>query len=475
MSVLADQLAMLRQAAPVEVSGKVAEVRGLAIRVNDLPAPVGALVHVHTGGPRGTVAPGEVVGFDEAQTIVMPFGRTEGVSRGNRVTAVDHAQLVRVGPSLLGRVMNAMGEPIDGKGDLNASGARPLHPEPLDALDRPLIDEPLAVGVRAIDSMMSIGRGQRIGVFAQPGLGKSTLLGMMARRTTADVSVVALVGERGREVRDFVVNHLGDEGLSRAVVVAATGDEPPLMRIRAAHAATAVAEHFRDQGLDVLLIMDSVTRLCQAQRQVGLSAGEPPATRGYPPSVFSMLPMLLERSGRTASGSITGFYAVLVEGDEETDPIADSARGVLDGHIQLSRTLANKGHWPAIDVLSSISRVADDVTSDAHRAARAAVIEVCAAYREVEDLVNIGAYAMGSNPQFDLAIAVKPVLDEFFRQGRGKTRTAGASGSGGEGDPFELTSRQLIALAGRIADARKQIASASRDGRSTGRASGPGE
>ncbi|NJL32151.1 MAG: FliI/YscN family ATPase, partial [Phycisphaerales bacterium] len=320
---------------------------------------------------------------------------------------------------------------------------------PVDPLQRPLIKEPLATGVRAIDTLLSVGRGQRLGLFAGPGIGKSTLLAMMARHTAADVSVITLVGERGREVRDFIDNHLGEEGLKRSVVVCATGDEPALMRIRAAMVGSAVAEFFRDQGMDVLLIMDSVTRFCQAQRQVGLAAGEPPATKGYPPSVFAMLPVLLERSGRTERGSITGFYSVLVEGDDMTEPIADAARGILDGHVVLSRRIANRGHWPAIDVLESISRCADDVTDKPQQLARRDVLRLVGAYREVEDLLNIGAYAAGSNPDFDLAIACKPVIDQLLQQGRHEVS--------GRAD-FLLHKKMLLAMSQQITGAKQQLA-----------------
>jgi len=348
-----------------------------------------------------------------------------------------YSQTVAVGESLLGRVLDGQGEPLDGRGPLEDTTRRSLSPAVIDPLSRPPIQEPLATGVRAIDALISLGRGQRVGVFAPPGLGKSTLLGMMARHTAADVSVVALVGERGREVRDFIDNNLGEEGLARSVVVCATGDEPALVRIRAALAATAIAEYFRDQGRDVLLLMDSVTRFCQAQRQVGLAAGEPPATKGYPPSVFAALPLLLERSGRTEKGSITGLYAVLVEGDDLAEPIADAARGVLDGHIQLSRSLASRGHWPAIDVVNSISRLAHDVTDGDQQAAQRQVLRLLSDYGQVEDLVNIGAYAGGSNADFDLAIACKSTIDQFLEQGRSEVK--------GRAE-FEKTRGQLLAL-----------------------------
>jgi flagellum-specific ATP synthase len=453
MSVLTEQIGMLEHAAPLELRGTVAEVRGLALRVADLPVPIGSMVRILAGQsrhPSATRPPisGEVVGFDHDQTIVMPLGSTAGIRQGDRVIADHHAQYVRVGHSLLGRVLDGMGQPIDGLGPLQDTTHRPIYAKPIDPLDRKLIDQPLATGIRAVDSITAIGRGQRVGIFASPGLGKSTLLGSMAKHTAADVSVVALVGERGREVRDFIDNTLGPEGLARSVVICATSDEPALMRIRAANVATAIAEFFRDHGLDVLLLMDSVTRFCQAQRQVGLAAGEPPATKGYPPSVFAMLPSLLERSGRTTAGSITGLYSVLVEGDDFSEPISDACRSVLDGHIQLSRRLAEKGHYPAIDVLSSISRVADDVTTREHQAARRLVVRMLSAYQEVEDLLNIGAYASGSNPDFDLAIACKPMIDQLLQQGRGEVQ--------GLGD-FHKTSVQLLAVAQQIEQNKQQL------------------
>ena len=446
MTILADTIDLLDQAATVELRGTVQEVKGLVLRVADLPVPIGSMVRIEPvrgGGPLD----GEVVGFDHEQAIVMPLGTTAGIGRGDHVVAAQFAQLVWTGPSVLGRVLDGMGRPIDGRGPLLDTVPRPLRPAPIDPMDRPLIDTPLATGIRAIDALISVGRGQRIGIFAAPGLGKSTLLGLMARHTAADVSVIALVGERGREVRDFIENHLGEEGLQRSVVICATGDEPALLRIRAAMAACTIAEFFRDQGRDVLLIMDSITRFCQAQRQVGLAAGEPPATRGYPPSVFAMLPALLERSGRTSRGSITGFYAVLVEGDDMSEPIADATRGILDGHVLLSADLAARGHWPAIDVLGSISRVADDVTDPDHAAARRQVLKLLSDYAQVEDLLNIGAYAAGSNNEFDLAIACKPAIDQLLQQGRNETVSGG----------FDAVRRLLLALMRQIEAARKQL------------------
>ncbi|MEM1109905.1 MAG: FliI/YscN family ATPase [Planctomycetota bacterium] len=451
MSVLDAQIDLLDRCTAPELRGTVKEVRGLALRVSALPAPIGAMVKIFPNAKRGAQnesVPGEVVGFDGRDTVVMPLGLAAGIGRGDRVVALHNAQTVRVGPSLLGRVLNGMGDPIDGRGPLQDTLPTPLHPEPVDPLNRPLIDEPLATGVRAIDAMTPLGRGQRLGVFASPGVGKSTLLATCAKHTAADVSVIALVGERGREVKHFIENALGEDGLSRSVVICATSDEPALMRLRAAWVATAVAESFRDRGLDVLLVMDSVTRFCQAQRQVGLAAGEPPATKGYPPSVFATLPSLLERSGRTSAGSITGLYSVLVEGEDMAEPIADACRGILDGHVQLDRKLAEQGHYPAIDVPGSISRVADDVTPPDHQAARRQVIKLIAAYRQVEDLVNIGAYAAGSNPDFDLAITCKPAIDRLLQQGKGEVQ--------GQAE-FNQSTQQLQALFQLLEQTKQQL------------------
>lgn len=451
MPVLDAQIDLLDRCTAPELRGTVKEVRGLALRVATLPVPIGAMVQIipRSADPTDTTAiPGEVVGFDGRETVVMPLGSAAGIGRGDQVVAMHNTQQVRVGPTMLGRVLNGMGEPIDGRGALVDTLPQPLHPACVDPLDRPLIDQPLATGVRALDAMTPLGRGQRLGVFASPGVGKSTLLATCAKHTAADVSVIALVGERGREVKHFIEHALGDNGLSRSVVVCATSDEPALMRLRAAWVATAVAEYFRDQGLDVLLVMDSVTRFCQAQRQVGLAAGEPPATKGYPPSVFSTLPALLERSGRTSKGSITGLYSVLVEGEDMSEPIADACRGILDGHVQLDRKLAEQGHYPAIDVPGSISRVADEVTPPEHQAARKQVLKLIAAYRQVEDLVNIGAYAAGSNPDFDLAITCKPAIDRLLQQGRGEVQ--------GQSD-FGQTTAQLLALAQLLEQTKQQL------------------
>ena len=441
MTVLADAISTVDRTQPMLLSGTVAEVRGLTLWVADLPLPIGAMVEVASGGERRA---GEVVGFDDEQTIVMLMGSTGGLRRGDRVSGRQFAAEAPVGGAMLGRVVDAMGAAIDGRGPIPDRTTRPVMPQPIGALERAPIRQPLGTGVRALDTMLTVGRGQRLGVFAGPGVGKSTLLGQIARHTDADVSVIALVGERGREVNDFLEHALGDNGLQRSVVVVSTGDEPALRRVRAAFYALAVAEHFRDAGRDVVLFMDSVTRFCQAQRQIGLAIGEPPATKGYPPSVFAMLPTLFERAGRLNNGSITGFYTILVEGDDMTEPISDAARGTLDGHVVLSRDLAAQAHWPAVDVLDSVSRLANAVTDHEHQAARDQALRLLSEYRKVEDLVNIGAYAAGSNPRADLAIACKDQIDLLLRQ------------RVDEPSDFDKARKQLIALGQAIAQSAQQ-------------------
>jgi flagellum-specific ATP synthase len=406
---------------PMRITGTIAALRGLTLLVDDLPLPVGSLVEVETIS--GATIDGEVVGFNKDHAIVMLLGQTLGIRAGDRVRGQQAAQTVQVGPLLLGRVIDGLGRPIDDRGPIYETVARPVNPEPLSPLQRQRITQPMLTGVRALDLMTTLGRGQRIGIFAGPGVGKSTLLGQIALRTAADVNVIALIGERGREVGDFLSHSLGPEGLARSVVVVATGDESPLLRIRAALVACAAAEFFRDQGRDVMLMMDSVTRFAHAQRQVGLSVGEPPATKGFTPSVFAQMALLLERAGAVRpgpscpkGGSITGLYTILVEGDDMTEPVSDAARGILDGHIILSRKLAQKAHYPAIDVLDSISRVADDICDKLHIESRRQVMRLLATYRDVEDLVQIGAYAAGSNPEADVAIEYRPRINELLQQ-----------------------------------------------------------
>ncbi|MFZ4749291.1 MAG: FliI/YscN family ATPase [Phycisphaerales bacterium] len=406
----------IRAIEPREIAGTVRSVRGLVLAVDQLPLPVGSLVRVHV--PHRADPPrGEVVGFEGSRALVMLLTEAEGVSSGVRVVAEQPFATIGVSEAWLGRVVDALGNPLDGKGPIPAGSPQPMWPPRTSPLTRGVVKQVLPTGVRTIDSMLTIGKGQRMGIFAGPGVGKSTLLGSIARGTSAQVNVIGLIGERGREVPEFIEHVLGPEGLRRSVVVVATGDESPLMRVRAATVACSAAEFFRDQGLDVLLMLDSITRFAQAQRQIGLSAGEAPATKGFTPSVFAMLPRLLERAGTMAGGgSITGFYTVLVEGDDMTEPIADAAKGILDGHIVLSRKLAERVHYPAIDVLSSISRVADQVSDPNHLAARRHLGRLLGAYREAEELIQIGAYAKGSNPDVDAAIALRPAIDAFLKQ-----------------------------------------------------------
>ncbi|MCG8449915.1 MAG: FliI/YscN family ATPase [Pirellulales bacterium] len=397
-----------------DLTGSVVQTVGLTAAVADFPAPVGALVSIERQSGPGVE--GQVVGFRDKHTLVMPLSNLDGIRRGNPVKLVRTTRTLRVGEGLLGRVIDARGRCIDGRPQPMLSERVPFQGEPLSPTERPPIDAPLTTGVRAIDGLLTCGRGQRLGIFAGSGIGKSALLGMMGRYTNADVSVIALIGERGREVNEFVQRELGPAGLARSVVVVATSNEPALLRIQAAYAATSIAEYFRSAGKDVLLAMDSITRFALAQREIGLSAGEPPTTRGYPPSVFSQLPKLVERTGRSAEGSITAFYSVLVEGDDENEPIADTMRGLLDGHVWLSRRLAERGHYPAIDVLRSISRLMSDVASPEDVQAAQTVRQMLAVLHENEDLLSIGAYRTGSNRQLDVAVAMRDELDALLQQ-----------------------------------------------------------
>lgn len=399
---------------PLGIQGKINRIVGLTAAVVGLPAPLGAVCRIDR--ENGGSLDAEVIGFDGDETLLLPLGDLVGVRRGNPVTLKSSVQGVRVGDQLLGRILDARGQFIDGLPAPILPYRVNLHASPISPLNRPCIDSSLGTGVRAIDGFLTCGKGQRLGIFAGSGVGKSTLLGQMARSSTADVNVVALVGERGREVREFLDKDLGPEGLAKSVIVVATGDEPALLRLRAAYLGTAIAEFFRDEGKDVLLMMDSVTRFALAQREIGLAAGEPPATRGYPPSVFSLLPRLLERSGRNEKGSITGFYTVLVEGDDTNEPISDTVRGILDGHIMLSRKLAQQAHWPAIDVLSSISRLMTELVNPDHLRAAQRLKQLMAAYQQSEDLISIGAYQNGSNPQVDVAIQIRDTLLKYLQQ-----------------------------------------------------------
>lgn len=415
MSALAEAIQTVERIDTLGVTGRVRSVAGLTIHAVGLPASVGAFCEIDVGF--GRQVPAEVIGFRRDETLLMPLDDANGLTKGQRVRRVTQRQTVPVGPGLLGRVVDAMARPMDDRAAPAADAMYELHRDPPDAMRRPRIDSPISVGIRSINSMLTIGGGQRVGIFSGTGVGKSVLLGMMARYTSADVAVIALVGERGREVRDFIEKDLGDEGRKRSVLVVSTSDRSPPQRLRACFTATSIAEYFRDRGANVLLLTDSVTRMAMAARQIGLAAGEPPATKGYPPSVFGAIPKLLERSGRSEQGSITGVYTVLVEGDDLNDPISDAVRGTLDGHIVLSRRLANRGQFPAVDVLQSISRVMPDVTTDEHRAAVQKVRRTMAVWDEIEDLVNIGAYAKGTNAEYDLAIEMRTPIEEFLRQG----------------------------------------------------------
>jgi flagellum-specific ATP synthase len=404
---------VLQSASAVRAVGRVNSVRGLVLEAKGPRSAVGNLCSIATAHGERLA---EVVGFDGSNTLLMALEDLAGVCPGDEVSDLGRTQLIPVGPQLLGRVINSMGEPIDGKGPVQPQAYRPLNAESPNPLTRPRVKKALQVGVRAIDGMLTFGEGQRVGIFAGSGVGKSVLLGMMARNTNADVIVVGLIGERGREVRDFIEDSLGEEGLKRAVVICETSDRWPLLRIKGALAATAVAEYYRDQGLRVLLMMDSVTRVCHALREVGLSLNEPVATRGYPPSVFATLPKLLERTGNSDKGSITAIYTVLVDGDDMMEPVADTMRSILDGHIVLSRKIAARSHYPAIDVLSSISRVMPQVVDAEHRKAISRVKEWLAAYQEGEDLISIGAYAKGSIPVLDQALEKLPAIHALLRQ-----------------------------------------------------------
>jgi FliI/YscN family ATPase len=408
-------LELVQQAELTPIMGRVARVVGLLIESRGPHARVGEVCEV-LGHPGEPPLMAEVVGFRDGHVLSVPLGDTAGVRPGARIVARRSSASVPVGPTLLGRVIDAFGRPLDDRGPLRATMRAPLRRGPTNPLARAPVAEPLATGVRAFDALLTCGRGQRLGLFGGSGVGKSTLLGMMARGTSADVTVLALVGERGREVRTFLDHDLGPEGAARAVVVVSTSDNPPLVRMRAAYAATAIAEYFRDTGRSVLLMMDSVTRFAMAQREVGLAAGEPPTAKGYPPSVFALLPGLLERAGNVGQGSITGLYTVLVEGDDTNEPVADAVRAILDGHVVLSRDLAVRNHYPAIDVLQSVSRTMPDVTSTTHKGQATQIREWLALLRDSDDLVSVGAYVAGSNPHLDLALARRDALRAFLCQ-----------------------------------------------------------
>lgn len=442
MSLLSAQIDAVHNAQPFRIVGHVEAVVGLTIEAAELPLPLGSLCRICSLGSRGCLA--EVIGFDADRTLLMPLEPSSGVTRGDAVENVGAVSRVRCSDGLLGRVIDGFGRPIDGLGPLPPGTSRRIDGRSVAPLDRVNIRQPIGTGIRAIDALHTCGLGQRMGIFSGPGVGKSTLISSIARFTSADVSVVALIGERGREVQEFLQHTLDVESRQRCVVVVSTGDDVPLMKVRAARVACTVAEYFRDTGRDVLLMMDSLTRLAQAQRQIGLAAREPPATRGFPPSVFALLPEILERAGRTATGSVTGFYTVLVEGDDFNEPVPDAVKGISDGHLWLSRTLAGKGHYPAIDVLQSISRVRGDVGTPQQNAAARRVLALLASFAEIEDLVNIGAYVRGTSLEYDLAVEWRPKVVDFLRQ------------DSNESCPLEESWRRLIELASAIESAEKQ-------------------
>lgn len=396
------------------IYGRVTQVVGLVVECDGPNSRIGDLVYVQ--GADDTEIPAEVVGFRGDRVLVMPLGELSGVRAGCLVRATGHCLRVPVGDDLMGRSLDGLGVPMDGGPALAAREHYPIYAPPPNALQRKMIEHPMGTGVRAIDGLLTLGEGQRVGIFAGSGVGKSTLLGMIARNCEADVNVIALIGERGREVREFIQNDLGPEGVARSVIVCATSDQPALVRIKAALTATAIAESFRDQGKRVLLMMDSVTRFCMAQREVGLAVGEPPSTKGYTPSVFALLPKLMERAGNSDKGSITALYTVLVEGDDTNEPIADAARSILDGHVVLNRKLTSKGHYPPIDCLASLSRTMPFVVSPEHMEASRKMREWMAAYADVEDLVSIGAYKPGTKPVADEALAKWDAINGFLRQ-----------------------------------------------------------
>lgn len=406
----------LGQVNSIRIHGKVTEIIGLVVEGNGPAASIGELCGIFPSGSANPVT-AEVVGFKKGKVLLMPLQTIQGLSPGCKIVSLGRKAGVNVGKNLLGRVIDGLGNPIDNKGSIECESDYPIYADPINPLERGRIAEPVDLGIRALNGILSCGKGQRMGIFAGSGVGKSILLGMMARNTNADVNVIGLIGERGREVREFLEKNLGQKGLARSVVVVAGSDMHPLIRMRAAYVATSISEYFRDLGKNVLLMVDSLTRFAMAQREIGLSVGEPPAAKGYTPSVFSLLPKLLERSGiMEKRGSITGLYTILVEGDDFNEPIADAARSILDGHVVLSRELATKNHYPAIDVLHSVSRVMLDIVDDEHRQMARRIVQILATYKKAEDLINIGAYVKGSNPEIDHAITMIDRVNGFLKQ-----------------------------------------------------------
>jgi len=401
---------------PIRVNGKISEIVGLVVEGHGPAASIGEICGIFPSGEQRPIS-AEVVGFKKGKVLLMPLESIQGLGPGCRIMSMGRKASIRVGVKLLGRVIDGLGNPIDNQGSIDCENDYPIYADPINPLNRGRITEPMDVGIKAVNGVLSCGKGQRMGIFSGSGVGKSVLMGMIARNTKADVNVIGLIGERGREVREFLEKNLGREGLRRSVVVVAASDMHPLIRMRAAYVATSIAEYFRDGGKDVLLMLDSLTRFAMAQREIGLSVGEPPATKGYTPSVFSLLPKLLERSGNLeGSGSITGLYTILVEGDDFNEPIADAARSILDGHITLSRDLANKNHYPAISLLESVSRVMIDIVDEEQKTTAKRILNILATYKKAEDLINIGAYVKGSNPEIDYAIEMIDKINAFLRQ-----------------------------------------------------------
>lgn len=419
---------MAYQGAIKRVTGSIIEAKGPAVGVGRL-----CEICVRNGGPERRIK-AEVVGFRGSTTILMPLEELNGVQAGDRVVSVHTDLEIGLGLDLLGRVLDGLGQPMDHGGEISCPDSAPIHNQAPHPLKRPRIRQPFITGIRAIDVPLTLGKGQRVGIFSGSGVGKSILLGEIARNSEADANVIALIGERGREVGQFIRDNLGPQGLSKSVVVVSTADVPPLLKVKAAYTSTTIAEYLRDRGMDVLYIMDSLTRAAHAQREIGLAAGEPPTTRGYPPSVFSLMPMLTERLGNSESGSITGIYSVLVDRDDFTEPIADIVRATLDGHIALDRRLADRGHYPAIDILSSVSRVMRDVASEEHLEMVRKLKHIQSTYQDSEDLILIGAYAAGSSPEIDRALELMPQINAFLRQRTGQT------------EPFESALRKLKAI-----------------------------
>ena len=406
----------LEKITPITFHGKVNQVAGITVEGYGTDYFVGELCDIYAKGSDSPVR-AEVIGFRDGRIVIMPLGEVRGIGPGNRITGLKRKATVEIGEGMLGRVIDGLGNPIDGKGDLSSGKEYPLYANPTNPLHRERITEPLDVGIKAVNALLTCGKGQRMGIFSGSGVGKSVLLGMMARNTSADVSVIALIGERGREVREFLEKDLGVEGLKRSVVVVATSEQSPLVRVRGALVATTIAEYFRDKGNDVLFMMDSITRFAMAQREIGLAANEPPTTKGYTPSVFAMIPKLVERAGNhCGKGSITGLYTVLVESDDLNEPVSDAVRSVLDGHIVLSRDLVNHGHYPAIDPLASVSRTMIDVVFEEHLKYARRFSSVLDTYKKAEDLINIGAYVSGSNPKIDYAISMIDKVNQFLQQ-----------------------------------------------------------